>query len=113
MARLQHIANVVRIDTTDATAGYIGSDVMYIDDHGFFTCENCEFPCSGCGNPAVPPGSAGASADGCTPFLFGYTFDEWKGPMDDSQNYMFAVPTRQDKNYAYSISGVLGEWNFV
>ena len=103
-----HIANVIRVDTDSASAPYVESDVMYIDDHGLFTCSNKVFPCSTTSNPAVPPGSG--SGAGCTPFIFGYTFDAWQGPAFSShQNYIIPLPTTTNKNYAYSVYGAAGQ----
>ena len=103
-----HIVNVVRVDTNNASAPYDGSDVMYIDDHGLYTCGSKTFPCSGGSNPAIPPGSG--SDAGCAPFNFGYTFDAWQGPtFKNDQNWIIPLPTEEDKNYAYSVYGIAGK----
>ena len=108
-----HIVNAVRVEVSDrpvdrsATAPYTGTDILYIDDHGLYTCSNSQYPCSPTDNTAVPPGAGGAST-GCTPFFFGYTFDAWHAPMSDSKVFRIPLPTRAYKNYAYSISGVAG-----
>ena len=102
-----HIVNVVRIDSINSSAPYLGTDVMYIDDHGLFTCSSAQFPCSGSDNTAVPPGSG--AGRGCTPFIYGYTFDAWQGPFKTSQSYRIPLPTTQYKNYGYSVYGVAGE----
>ena len=99
------------MDTNNATAGYLGTDVMYIDDHGLITLSDRSDPSSGANNPAVPIGS-GADSKGCTPFIFGYTLDAWQGPSSKlgiSQSYMIATPTKSYPNYGYSISGIAGK----
>lgn len=102
-----HIANVVRVDSVNSSAPYLGRDVMYIDDHGLFTCSDTQFPCSAADNPAVPPGAGGDG--GCTPLMFGYTFDAWQGPFKTSQSYLIPRPTAQYKNHGYSVYGIAGE----
>ena len=92
------------MDTNDAEAGYLGTDVMYIDDHGGTTASN-----SNNAWPAVPLGSGTNKV--CTPFILGYTFDAWKGPfskLGSKQSYMIFQPDNVDNNYGVSISGIQG-----
>jgi hypothetical protein len=67
-----HEVAVIKIGTnhsaTDPT--YYPDDVVYFDDHGNYTLSGDKFT----SNPAIPPG-AGSDATGCTPYVFGYTFD--------------------------------------
>lgn len=67
-----HEVAVIRIGTnhspTDPT--YYSDDVVYFDDHGNYTLSGDKFT----SNPAIPPG-AGSDRAGCTPFVFGYSFD--------------------------------------
>ena len=85
---------------------------MYIDDHGLLNLRDRSNPNSGTDyDPAVPLGS-GTDSKGCTPFIFGYTFDVWQGPsskLGKSQSYMIATPHGDIYNYGYSIFGIAGK----
>jgi len=67
-----HEVAVIRLGTnhspTDPT--YYPDDVVYFDDHGNYTLSGNKFT----SNPAIPPG-AGSDSTGCTPYVFGYTFE--------------------------------------
>jgi hypothetical protein len=67
-----HEVSVIRIGTnhspTDPT--YYPDDVVYFDDHGVYTLSGEKFT----NNPAIPPG-AGSDSTGCTPYVYGYTFE--------------------------------------
>jgi hypothetical protein len=71
-AQYDHEVAVIKIGTnhspTDST--YYPDDVVYFDDHGNYTLSGNRFTA----NPAIPPG-AGSDSTGCTPYVFGYTFD--------------------------------------
>ncbi|GAX82842.1 hypothetical protein CEUSTIGMA_g10268.t1 [Chlamydomonas eustigma] len=103
-----HIVTVTRIDTENmsSSAPYQASDTLYIDDHGLYTCSGTQYPWRPMDNPDVPPGSTGTT--GCTPFVYGYTFQQWPQPFSHSKNYIIPLPTARYKNYAYSITGIAG-----
>jgi hypothetical protein len=68
-----HEVSVTMIGTNhnnpiDAT--YYDDDVLYFDDHGAYTLVGNNL---NKGNPAIPYG-AGSDSNGCTPYVFGYTF---------------------------------------
>ena len=79
---------------------------MYIDDHGGTSNAKANW------YPSVPYGSAG-SGSVCTPFILGYTFDAWRGPISNvgvTQSYIIFTPDDYDGNYGYSISGIEGKY---
>ena len=59
-------------------------------------------------NPAIPPGAGDTT--GCTPFIYGYTFDTLQKKASDTQHYYIPIPSStggtSGKNYAYSIQGI-------
>ncbi len=101
-----HIVSVSRIDTDSPSAGYVGTDVMYIEDHGVFNCDS-DMNCPASGYPAIPYGAGNDS--GCTLFSFGYTFDDWKTDLSDSQQYKINLPTSDFQNPAISVIGIIGD----
>jgi hypothetical protein len=68
-----HEVSVIKIGTNHAPSdpGYYSDDVLYFDEHGVYTLAGKRFT----SNPAIPPG-AGSDAEGCTPYVVGYTFGE-------------------------------------
>jgi hypothetical protein len=89
-----HEITVLKIGTNhlpdDPT--YYPDDVLYIDDHGNYTLSGDRFT----GNPAVPPG-AGSDSTGCTPYVFGYTFDSWANTRqganrENAHGYSIVIP---------------------
>ncbi len=71
-----HIVNVIKIGTNHSATdpGYYADDVLYLDDHGVYTLKlSAEGVWSFTSNPSIPPG-AGSDAEGCTPYIFAYTF---------------------------------------
>ena len=66
-----HIVTVLAIGTNHepGDSSYYGDDVIFIDDHGVDTITN------GPDEPAIPPGAG--NTQGCTPYVFGYTFDKF------------------------------------
>lgn len=93
-AQYDHIVTVTGIGTNHAIndASYFGDDVLIFDDHGLYTLQGNEAGA----NPAIPPG-AGEDDLGCTPYIFGYTFDSLaatrkKANAPNSQAYSILIP---------------------
>jgi hypothetical protein len=82
-----HIVTVIKIGTNHAPndPGYYPDDVIYFDDHGGYTLKrNRSGKWRFANNPGIPPG-AGSDAEGCTPYIFAYSFASF-------------VKTRQQEN---------------
>lgn len=102
-----HIVNVIGVDSNSPSSSltYDGTDVMYIDDHGAYTTNDATYGSGSPENPAIPPGAG--STKGCTPYKYGYTFDAWQTRVTSTKTYQIPLPTGTDKNYGYSVSGVM------
>ena len=118
-----HTVSVVKIGTNHGPrdANYYGDDVLYFDDHGVYILGAGGFP-------AIPPGS-GTDNSGCTPYIFGYTFDSLAKTRSEAsapkaQAYSIVIPgvltdtsTGGDgykgtipitgHNYGFSVSGAI------
>ncbi|MBS0419934.1 MAG: hypothetical protein JSR66_19640 [Proteobacteria bacterium] len=71
-----HIVSVIKIGTNHSPTdpSYYADDVLYFDDHGLHTLtRNSSGQWAWTSNPGVPPG-AGSDPNGCTPYVYGYTF---------------------------------------
>jgi len=84
-------SNFPRNDTT-----YHGNDVLYFDDHGAIPCNSDTYP-------AIPPGVGTSSSKSCTPYIYGYTFDNIANQVNNSKMYKLAVPTLTNKNFGHVI----------
>ncbi|MGO9452354.1 MAG: hypothetical protein ACLQDV_15140 [Candidatus Binataceae bacterium] len=89
-----HEATVIKIGTNHSVddSAYYLDDVLYIDDHGNYTFSDGE-PAS---NPGIPPG-AGSDVAGCTPYIFGYTFDSFANTREgangkNAHGYSIVIP---------------------
>jgi hypothetical protein len=114
-----HEVSVIQIGTnhspTDPT--YYPDDVVYFDDHGVYTLSGDKFT----NNPAIPPG-AGSDSTGCTPYVFGYTFESLAKTRNEAnrhgaQGYSIVIPGDQTINtYAggsgYSTVPITGPHNY-
>lgn len=101
-----HIVNVVRIESNfpknDTT--YHGSDIIYIEDHGALTKASASFSSAFYNNPSIPPGTGGTR--GCTPYIYGYSFDILYAPLSNTKNYQVILPTNTEKNYGTVVTGI-------
>lgn len=89
-----HIVTVTGIGTNHSVsdASYYGDDVLLFDDHGLYSLQGNQAGT----NPAIPLG-AGEDAMGCTPYVFGYTFDSLGATRKtanarDAQAYSILIP---------------------
>lgn len=133
-AQYDHEVSVLKIGTSHAPTDdrYYGDDVLYFDDHGAYTLRQENGAWVFVGNPSVPPG-AGSDSAGCTPYVFGYTFDSLAHSRAGANaagapGYSIAIPgdrpivtgsgnvapdgngvaaIRGPHNYAFAISGPL------
>jgi hypothetical protein len=120
-----HEVSVLKIGTNHAPAdpSYYPDDVLYFDDHGAYTLKGHAFT----NNPAIPPG-AGNDSKGCTPYVFGYSFESLartraEANKSSAQGYSIIIPQYRlihtgtggtgyntvpilgPHNYAFSVSG--------
>jgi hypothetical protein len=93
-----HEVSVIKIGTNHAPTddSYYGDDVLYFDDHGAYTLYFSDGEWKFAGNPSVPLG-AGDDRIGCTPYVFGYTFDSLANTRqganaDGAPGYSIAIP---------------------
>ncbi len=95
-----HIVTVTKIGSNfpNSDLSYHGDDVLYFDDHGAFPCNTNSYP-------AIPPGTG--TSKGCTPYIFGYTFDSIGNDVSNSKMYKLAIPKATNKNYGHTITGIL------
>jgi hypothetical protein len=122
-----HIVSVTAIGTNHPRqdAAYYDDDVLYFDDHGSYNLHGDE---PALDNPAIPLG-AGKDLDGCTPYIFGYTFESlgktWEqANRDEAQAYSILIPGVPTEtinggdgrgsstliighNYGFSVSGAI------
>jgi hypothetical protein len=86
-----HEVTVIKIGTnhspTDPT--YYPDDVLYFEDHGADTTHPDA-------NPAIPPGASPRDPEGCTPYIYGYSFSSlantrW-GANHTKQAYSIVIP---------------------
>jgi len=103
-AQYDHIVSVIAIGTNHAVTdeNYYGDDVLYFDDHGLYTLSGN----SPTDNPPIPPG-AGSDTIGCTPYVFGYSFDKLaktrkKANEKRSSAYSIIIP---GSNPSYTLAG--------
>jgi hypothetical protein len=71
-----HEVSVLKIGTNHSPTddSYYGDDVLYFEEHGVYTLKYKNGIWSFMENPSIPPG-AGDDTQGCTPYIFAYTFD--------------------------------------
>jgi hypothetical protein len=71
-----HEVSVLKIGTNHAPTdeNYYGDDVLYFEEHGVYTLKYKNGAWSFVENPSIPPG-AGDDVQGCTPYIFAYSFD--------------------------------------
>lgn len=71
-----HEVSVLKIGTNHARTddSYYADDVLYFEEHGVYTLKYKNGEWSFVENPSIPPG-AGDDVQGCTPYIFAYTFD--------------------------------------
>jgi hypothetical protein len=93
-----HEVSVLKIGTNHSPTddGYYGDDVLYFDDHGAYTLRFVDGHWGFAWNPSVPPG-AGQDDTGCTPYIFGYTFDSLANTRqganaEGAPGYSIAIP---------------------
>jgi hypothetical protein len=75
-AQYDHEVAVIKIGTNHSPTddAYYGDDVLYFDDHGAYTLRFEDGRWAFAPNPSIPLGAV-RDSDGCTPYIFGYTFD--------------------------------------
>jgi hypothetical protein len=75
-AQYDHEVSVLKIGTNHSPTddSYYGDDVVYFEDHGVYTLKYKNGQWSFAQNPSIPLG-AGDDTEGCTPYIFAYTFD--------------------------------------
>lgn len=120
-----HEVAVIKIGTNHSPSDptYYPDDVIYFDDHGVYTLSGNQFT----SNPAIPPG-AGSDQSGCTPYIFGYSFESLGQTRQDAnkrnaQGYSIilpgnttirtaiggtgynTIPIQGPHNYAFSVAG--------
>jgi hypothetical protein len=73
-SQYDHEVAVIKIGTNHSPTdpAYYPDDVVYFDDHGADTVVGNRL--TNDFNPPIPPG-ARAGSNGCTPYVYGYTFD--------------------------------------
>jgi hypothetical protein len=93
-----HEVSVLKIGTNHAPTDdqYYGDDVLYFDDHGVYTLRFTDGGWRFAENPSVPLG-AGKDDTGCTPYIFGYTFDSLANTRQGANaagapGYSIAIP---------------------
>jgi hypothetical protein len=121
-----HEVAVLKIGTNHAVLDptYYPDDVVYFDDHGAYTLHGAGFTA----NPAIPPGANRPNGKGCTPYVFGYSFDSLARTRsaangNTAQAYSIVIPGERlihtgtggsgydtvpiigPRNYAFSVSG--------
>jgi hypothetical protein len=75
-AQYDHEVSVLKIGTNHSPSDdtYYGDDVVYFEDHGVYTLKYTNGKWRFAENPSIPLG-AGDDTEGCTPYIFAYTFD--------------------------------------
>jgi hypothetical protein len=75
-AQYDHEVSVLKIGTNHSPTddAYYGDDVVYFEDHGVYTLKHKNGTWFFALNPSIPLG-AGDDTQGCTPYIFAYTFD--------------------------------------
>jgi hypothetical protein len=96
-----HEVSVLKIGTNHSPTddSYYGDDVLYFDDHGAYTLRFANGHWRFAENPSVPLG-AGQDDIGCTPYIFGYTFDSLANTRQGANaagapGYSIAIPQRK------------------
>jgi len=114
-----HEVTVIKIGTNHSPNDptYYPDDVLYFDDHGVYTLSGDHFT----SNPSIPPG-AGSDSTGCTPYVFGYSFDSIANTREganrrNAHGYSIVIPdNRTIRTFAggdgYSTVPILGPHNY-
>ncbi len=114
-----HEVSVIKIGTNHAPddAAYYPDDVLYIEDHGVYTFSGRKFT----SNPSIPPG-AGADQTGCTPYVYGYSFESFANTrqganQNNAHGYSIVIPGERTIRTAaggngYNTVPVIGPHNY-
>lgn len=106
-----HEVSVIAIGTNHdvSDTNYYKDDVLYFDDHGGYTLYGNKLDK---GWPAIPYG-AGSDSKGCTPYVFGYSFDSLPQTRNganagSAQAYSIIIPGVSPTYTSTGADGYLG-----